>query len=206
MTYQKVQLELPRFSQPFKVFISHSSKDESIVLWLAAQVRATGNEAWVAEWDPQPGQYLTAKVKTALLDCDAYIILLTEEGYDSRYVTQETGAAAITGKLVIALVEHSLADQPMGIISDIEQIRFDRNDLASSTAAITAGLMDLAKRRGVAPTGALVMAPTQPTLFSMSIEMSAQFQVTPNQVLIGVCALMLIGGLIYVANSEDGGT
>jgi flagella basal body P-ring formation protein FlgA len=63
-----------------KVFISHSSKDEPVVRWLAAQVKAAGHQAWVAEWELQPGEQLSAKVLTALAECDAYILLLTEDG------------------------------------------------------------------------------------------------------------------------------
>ena len=34
--------------------------------------------------------------------------------------------------------------------------------------------------------------------------MNLQFQVTANQVLVGVCAFMLIFGLIYLASRETG--
>ena len=188
--------------EPSIVFISHSSSDESIVRWLTDQVSATGNIAWVAEWDLHPGESVTTKVLQAIRDSDAYIILLTEAGYDSRCVSHETGAAAASGKPVIALVDVTLADEPMGLLSDIEQVRFDRDDLAASTAAITTGLNRLATKRGKEIGGNVVTAPTQPTIFSMSLDMSLRFEVTPNQVLIGVSALMLIGGLIYLASLE----
>lgn len=189
--------------EPSIIFISHSSTDEAIVRWLTEQVSATGNLAWVAEWDLHPGQNISTKVLDALRECDAYIILLTRAGYDSRYVTHETGAAAASGKPVIALVDITLADEPMGLLSEIEQVRFDRNDLAASTAAITTGLIRLATKRGLEIDSVAVAVPTQPTIFSMSLDMSLKFQVTPNQVLVGVSALMLIGGLIYLASLED---
>ena len=49
----------------------------------------------------------------------------------------------MSGKLAIALVEKSLGNLPMGMFTDVEQVRFDRNDLAASTAAITAGLRNI---------------------------------------------------------------
>jgi len=184
------------------IFISHSSKDEAVVRWLAAQVKAAGHQAWVAEWELQPGEPLSGKVLTALAECDAYILLLTEDGYDSIYVAHEVGAAATSGKPLIVLVDQSLAEKPMGLLSDVEQVRFDRDDLAASTAAITTGLMRLGERRGVLVEPASVVMPTQPALFSVSVQMNAQFQVTPDQVLVGVAAFMLIGGLIYLASRE----
>jgi TIR domain len=186
------------------VFISHSSKDEAVVRWLAAQVKAAGHEAWVAEWDFRPGESVSGKVLEALATCDAYILLLTADGYDSIYVSQEVGAAAISGKPLIVLVDQDLAEEPMGLLADVEQVRFDRNDLAASTAAITTGLMRLREKRGVTVEAASVLMPTQPALFSVSVQMNAQFQVTPDQVLVGVAAFMLIGGLIYLASVEGG--
>ena len=147
-----------------KVFISHSSKDEAVVRWLAAQVSAAGHEAWVAEWDPQPGEHLTNKVRKQLAECDAYVLLLTEEGYGSLYVAHESGAAVASGKPVIALVDNALAERPMGLLADIEQVRFDRNDLATCTAAITAGLVRFANKRGVQVEPNSIVMPTQPAL------------------------------------------
>jgi hypothetical protein len=92
----------------------------------------------------------------------------------------------------------------MGLLADVEQVRFDRNDLAASTAAITTGLMRLREKRGVTVEAASVLMPAQPALFSVSVQMNAQFQVTPDQVLVGVAAFMLIGGLIYLASVERG--
>jgi len=187
-----------------KVFISHSSKDEAVVRWLAAQVTAAGHEAWVVEWDLQPGGSLSTKVRKALAECDAYILLLTEDGYNSMYVAHEVGAAVASGKPLIALTDQALQNEPMGMLSDIEQVRFDRNDLAASTAAITTGLVRLGKARGVSVEPATVAMPSQPALFSVSIQMDAQFQVTPEQILVGIAAFMLIGGLIYLASREGG--
>jgi hypothetical protein len=187
-----------------KVFISHASKDEAVVGWLAAQVTAAGHEAWIAEWDLQPGGSLSHKVLAALAECDAYILLLTENGYNSTYVAHEVGAAVASGKPLIALVDRALESEPMGMLSDIEQVRFDRNDLAASAAAITTGLVRLGKARGVPVEPATIAVPTQPALFRVSIQMDAQFQVTPEQVLVGIAAFMLIGGLIYLASREGG--
>ncbi len=92
----------------------------------------------------------------------------------------------------------------MGLLNDLEQVRIDRNNLAESTAAITAGLFRLGQHRGVhVPSDAVVM-PTQPALFEMSVEMKLQFQVTPDQVLVGVGALLLISGLLYLASQGSG--
>lgn len=187
-----------------KVFISHSRKDEAVVRWLAAQVKAAGHQAWVAEWELQPGEQLSGKVLSALTECDAYILLLTREGYSSVYVAHEVGAAMTSGKPVIALVDQTLTNEPIGLLADTEYVLFDRDDLAASTAAITTGLMRLAKKHGLPVDRGYVVMPTQPALFTVSLQMNAQFEITPDQILVGVCAFMLIGGLIYLAGHSGG--
>jgi hypothetical protein len=191
-----------RPASPKLVFISHSSKDEELVRWLVAHVEAVGHRAWVAEWDLQLGHSLTNKVADALNASDVYMILLTEDGYDSIYVAHETGAASMSGKPVIALVDQELAGRPLGMLNDIEQIRFDRSDLAASTASIVVGLTQLGRRCGVAVTAEAVAAPAQPALLTMSVDINAEFHLTADQVVLGVAALMLVAGLIYLASQD----
>lgn len=193
----------PSPSRRATVFISHASRDEALVGWLAAQVEATGHAAWVAEWNPQPGESLTNKVQSALAECDAFIFLLTEAGYRSVYVAHEVGAAKVSGKPLIVLVDRNLAGEPLGMLTDVEQVRFDPDDLAASTAAITAGLMRLGERRAAAE-ASHVAAATEPGLVTMSLQVNVQFQLTQEQVLLGVLALAAIGGLFYLASFEAG--
>jgi hypothetical protein len=87
------------------------------------------------------------------------------------------------------------------MLNDIEQVRFDRDNWAESTAAITRGLMRVGKARGVSSPPPIA-APTQPAMLEVGVQMNVQFQVTPNQVVFGVCAFLLVGGLLYLAASQ----
>jgi hypothetical protein len=191
----------PLASARSMVFISHDTNDETLARWLKEQVEAAGHVAWVAEWDYQPGARLTDKVKQNLRDSDAYIVLLTEDGYASPYVQQEAGYAAMSGKLAIALVEKSLAALPMGMFTDVEQVRFDRNDLAASTAAIATGLRNIGLR--LDDPGSTADA-VQTSVFSLNLRIDAQLRLTPEQFLIGAVVLVAVGGLIYYAAKQGG--
>jgi nucleoside 2-deoxyribosyltransferase len=199
---QTQQSMLPRLP-PRQVFISHASADEAIVRWLDAQVRAAGHRVWVAEWEPAPGGRLLDKVVQALRESDAYICLLTQAGYDSVYVANEVGVAVASGKPVIALVDEAVTQQPLGMLAEIEQVRFSRDDLSACAAAVTAGLRRVGESQGVRIDPPRVLAvPTQPALFSISIQMDAQFHITANQVLVGVTAALVIRGLFYIASQH----
>jgi hypothetical protein len=89
-----------------------------------------------------------------------------------------------------------------GLLSDVEQIRFDQDDLAASTAAITTGQGKVAQRLGASKDVPTVIQPTQPELFQLSIQMDAQFNITANQVLVGACLLMLVGSLICLSSGK----
>ncbi|TAM71338.1 MAG: toll/interleukin-1 receptor domain-containing protein [Microbacteriaceae bacterium] len=194
-------VQQPPSSARATVFISHDTNDETLARWLKDQVEAAGHDAWVVEWDYQPGAHLTDKVKQHLRDSDAYIVLLTEDGYASPYVQQEAGYAAMSGKLAIALVEKGLAALPMGMFTDVEQVRFDRNDLAASTAAIATGLRNIGLRlRNPGPTPDAVQTP----VFSLNLRIDAQLRLTPEQFLIGAVVLLAVGGLIYYAAKQGG--
>ncbi len=189
---------------PRTVFISHSTKDEVLVRWLAEQVRAAGHKAWVAEWDYRPGADLTDKVRTALKASDAYLLLLTEDGYQPVYVQHEAALAVDSGKPVIALVDRSPMNKPMGTLAGMDNVVLDRDDLAASTAPITTALVHLGHERGIPVASEPLTAATQPA-FRVSLQMDAEFHVTANQLLFGVCALALIVGLIYVINNQESG-
>ncbi len=107
----------------------------------------------------------------------------------------------MSGKLAIALVEKSLGNLPMGMFTDVEQVRFDRNDLAASTAAITTGLRNIGLKLsdpGMATDG------VQTPVFSLNLRIDSQLHLTPEQFLIGAVVLLAAGGLIYYAAKQSG--
>jgi len=107
----------------------------------------------------------------------------------------------MSGKLAIALVEKRLGNLPMGMFTDVEQVRFDRNDLAASTAAITTGLRNIGLK--LSDPGMATDA-VQTPVFSLNLRIDAQLHLTPEQFLIGAVVLLAAGGLIYYAGKQGG--
>lgn len=185
-----------------RVFISHSEHDRALVEWIAGQVRAAGHVAWVAEWELEPGGRISQKVESALRESDAYILLLSEGGYASTYVQHEVGAAVISGKPVIALVDRSLANRPLGMLADIEQVRFDRDDVDASAAAVLAGLRRIGEARGLKPAASVAAMPPTPSLVRLKTEISSELQFSGEDIAIGIAAVALILGVLYLTKGS----
>lgn len=132
---------------------------------------------------------------------DTYIVLLTEDGYASPYVQQEAGYAAMSGKPAIALVEKSLSDLPRGMFTDVELVRFDRNDLAASTAATATGLRNIELKSA---TAGKTPDAVQSTVFRLNLRVDAEIRLTPEELLIGAVVMLGASGLIYYAVKQGG--
>ena len=51
---------------PFDVFLSHSSKDKTVVRELAERLRGDGVRVWFDEWELRPGDSVPAKIEEGL--------------------------------------------------------------------------------------------------------------------------------------------
>lgn len=127
-----------------QAFISHSSKDQPWVDWIAREVESMGVRSYLAQHDPQPGELLSDKVRREIANSDALIVLLTANGYSSPYVQQEIGVAIEQSKLVIPLVHPDLVGAPLAMLAGVEFISFDFGAPPSGSADLLARVRELA--------------------------------------------------------------
>jgi hypothetical protein len=106
---------------PFRVFLSHSSKDIDLVATLHDRVRGVGIDLYLAEHDVRPGALLSTKVQSAIERSHAVIVLLTEAAANSAYVQQEIGYALRCDRPVVPLVEAGL---PVGSLAMLQGREF----------------------------------------------------------------------------------
>lgn len=184
-----------------QVFLSHATVDRPIVEWVAAQVKAVGIEAYVAEEHHQPGRYLDDKVRAAIAESDALLALLTVDAAKSPYVHQEIGAARQAGIEVLALVQNGIDSRSLAMLQGVEHLVFDPDNPAETSAALVTSLCDIAKRHGV-PRPPLVI-PTKPAL---QVQLAAQLELTPGQLLVGMLLLTVVAGVLtYAATRTSAG-
>jgi len=70
----------------YRVFLSHSGKDGNWIKHIAQQAEGIGVKAYLYEHDSQPGHSIAEKVKQAITNADALVVLLTKHGLGSTYV------------------------------------------------------------------------------------------------------------------------
>ncbi len=120
------------------IFFSHSGKDEQIAEKLKRQLEQMGSDVYMFEHDQQPGADITNKITKAIDNHDMLFALFTKNGGQSSYVQQEIGYAKKAGKLIVPFVESGVGQETLGMVADIEHIKFnpDNPDKSISDAQI----------------------------------------------------------------------
>ncbi len=108
-----------------KVFISHSTRDQGLVISLAKLLQHLGIQVFVAEWYLSPGARLDAKIKKKIRDADFVVALLSRNGIRSKWVHQEIGIALEAGKHIIPIVEKGTKPSDLAALQGREYIEYD---------------------------------------------------------------------------------
>lgn len=109
----------------YKVFISHSSRDQGLVISLANLFSKFGVEVSVAEWYLAPGERIDRKVFREIETSDCIVVLLTQEGIRSTWVQQEIGYALKANRHIIPLVEKGTNVGDLGALQGKDYIEYD---------------------------------------------------------------------------------
>lgn len=79
-----------------KAFLSYSYADRSIAIRVAEGLQAGGIEVWFDKWEILPGDSLIKKIfEEGLAGADAFIVLLSKDSVESRWVQEELDVALI---------------------------------------------------------------------------------------------------------------
>lgn len=109
----------------YKVFISHSVRDQGLVIFLSNLLQKFGMEVVVAEWYLSPGEPLDKKVFRQIDSSNSVVVFLTQDGMRSNWVHQEIGYALKANKLLIPLVEKGIDPKDLAALQGREYIEYD---------------------------------------------------------------------------------
>lgn len=89
-----------------KIFVSHSSKNESFIKKLKDYFPERDYLIWVSFDNIRPGENFDDAIIKNLKDCDCIIFILTKEALKSDYVNQEIGYALAFEKEIVPVIEN----------------------------------------------------------------------------------------------------
>jgi hypothetical protein len=109
------------------VFISHSSQDKKLALWVAQAFRAIGLEVFLSSDSIGPGQPWSSKIREKLKESTSVVFLATRSSIQSDFVKQETGIA-LEKELIPMLIDVG-PDQLPGWVKERQALDIRGSDL-----------------------------------------------------------------------------
>jgi len=109
----------------YRVFISHSTNDQGLVIALSNLLARFGMDVFTAEWYITPGTPVDKKVLKQIENADWVVVLLTKNGIRSNWAQHEIGYALKTGKLLIPIVEKGTATPELEALHGRAYIEYD---------------------------------------------------------------------------------
>ena len=121
----------------YRVFISHSTQDQGLVISLANLLSKFGVEPFVAEWYLTPGERLDNKVFEQIKKSDCIVVLLTRNGMRSSWVQQEIGYSLQRDKPVIPMVKKGIEPKDLAALQGREYIEYDRYEYQQALSKLS---------------------------------------------------------------------
>lgn len=112
----------------YRVFISHSARDQGLVISLANLLSKFEVEVSVAEWYLDPGEHIDKKVFEQIEGSNCVVALLSRNGIRSNWVQQEIGYSLKCKKLIIPLVEKGIDSKDLAVLQGREYIQYDSQE------------------------------------------------------------------------------
>jgi TIR domain-containing protein len=115
-------------AEPYRVFISHSSRDSWMARIMAEKVAALGAETWLDVKNLGGGDVIDQEVLKGIDACQEAIVLISSESVGSQWVLFEIGAVWGQHKRITPIVNNVSHDDitPLRSIKAIDLNDFDR--------------------------------------------------------------------------------
>ena len=123
------------------LFISYAAEDRPFVRSLSADVSAAGVETWVDAEDLTPGDQWRGEIVTAIEECSALVVVLSQASSVSREVPREVEAADKRHKRIIPVIMEACDPRNMELLVTGRQwIDFSTGDYAGGVRRLVAAM------------------------------------------------------------------
>lgn len=127
-----------------KVFISHSSKDKTLVDKLANDLISHGIYVWYDEWEIFAGHDIVEKVYDGIQDSNYFALVLTQNAIKSKWVKEELNTAKILEIERQNIIVLPLLFEPLEIPTVLKTKKY-----ADFRKSYTTGMDELLKALGI---------------------------------------------------------
>ncbi len=110
----------------FNVFISYSTRDLNRATNVKEMLEETGSKVFLAEYSVSPSEDLSSGIKTAIENCDLFILLWSTHARDSEWVPQEIGIAKANDKPIMPVFLHKHLELP-GFLKGLKYLPLHKN-------------------------------------------------------------------------------
>jgi predicted nucleotide-binding protein len=125
-----------------KIFVSHALTDKELLNRLSHSLNPYGIKLFIAEHYISMTQTITQKIEKMIDQCDAALILLTQNGFNSNFVHQEIGYIKKAKKPSLNVVEDGFEDKITGFIYGNDYVKYDPKNPDSAVSIITNSFVD----------------------------------------------------------------
>lgn len=137
-----------------KVFLSHASEDKDrFVVDFARQLRESGVDVWLDQWEMKPGDSLVDKIfEEGLKEARAVIIVLSTTSVQKPWVREELNASVVNRisrgtKLIPVVIDE--CDVPESLRSTVWQKVDSLDDYSQSLQRILAAIFDVSDKPAI---------------------------------------------------------
>jgi len=120
-----------------KIFVSHSLVDKELLESIQKTLSASGMQLLIAEHILELNVTISEKIKRMINLCDVGLVLLTRNGINSHFISEEIGYLEAKSKLIIRVIEKGYTSQYSGFKYGMDFIELDTLDPNKAINLIT---------------------------------------------------------------------
>jgi hypothetical protein len=147
------------------IFISYSRRDQEFVTRLASDLNAHVAFVWFDRSTIQPGQRWHDEIMEGIHECKAFILVLSPDAMESRYVSEEVNKALELGKTIFPVIYRPAkwTGECESLVEEVQTLDLRSGSYTDNFQKLVDGLIEAgaAKASGERP---FLRQPIQPSL------------------------------------------
>ena len=129
---------------PKDIFISYSRRDQEFVTRLASDLNAQVAGVWFDQSAIQLGQRWHDEIMDGIRECKAFILVLSPDAMESRYVREEVNKASELGKTIFPVIYRPATwrDEFEALVRDVQTLDLRSGSYSDNFQKLVDGLIE----------------------------------------------------------------